>query len=321
MLVNGGMRRCGVLLLLIGIFFRVECCRAQSAESQPPRAPAYTFHIPTDEISLRFHASDQGGKPLTQLTVRDLKLSDNGKVQNHIVMLQPLDDLPIRAGFLFDVSASVLKDIDFYRSVIEIYASRLLRRGYDLAFVMQFDTDTLLMQNWTDVDSDIAAGANGIGPRPNRYAPFTSIFDSLYIACRDRWTLQSESTGNFILLFTDGEDNASHAYLSEAVDMCQRKRIAIYVFDSSRSWHSSDGYKTLNDLARQTGGRAFIHPRATDIWRDLQMMEAEQRYQYLLVYKPSELKDDGSYRRVELHCSVPGAHIATRSGYYAVARP
>ncbi|MDX6456566.1 MAG: hypothetical protein QOE55_263 [Acidobacteriaceae bacterium] len=321
MLVNDRMRHCGVLFLLISGFFRVECCLAQSAESQPPRAPAYTFHVPTDEISLRFHASDQSGKPLTELTVRDVKLSDNRKLQNHIVMLQPLDDLPIRAGFLFDVSASVLKDIDFDRSVIETYASRLLRRGYDLAFVMQFDTGTLLTQGWTDVDSDIAAGANRIGPRPNRYAPYTSIFDSLYIACRDQWTQQSESTGNFILLFTDGEDNASHAYLSEAVDMCQRKRIAIYVFDSSRSSHNSDGYKTLNDLARQTGGRAFIHPRPADIWRDLQLMEAEQRYQYLLVYKPSELKDDGSYHRVELQCSVPGARIATRSGYYAVARP
>ncbi len=321
MLVNGGMRRCGVLVLLIGVFYRVECSLAQSAESQPHRAPAYTFHVPTDEISLRFHASDQSGKPLTQLTVRDLKLSDNRKVQNHVVMLQPLDDLPIRAGFIFDVSASVLKDIEFYRSVIETYASRLLRKGYDLAFVMQFDTETLLTQSWTDVDSEIAAGSSGIGPRSNRYAPFTSIFDSLYIACRDQWTQQSELTGNFILLFTDGEDNASHAYLSEAVDMCQRKRIAIYVFDSSRSSHTSDGYKTLNDLARQTGGRAFIHPRLADIWRDLQLMEAEQRYQYLLVYKPSELVDDGSYHRVEIQCSVPGARIATRSGYYAVARP
>jgi len=265
MLVNDRMRHCGVLFLLISGFFRVECCLAQSAESQPRRAPAYTFHVPTDEISLRFHASDQSGKPLTQLTVRDgqtLRQPEGPKSYRDVATL---DDLPIRAGFLFDVSASVLKDIDFDRSVIETYASRLLRRGYDLAFVMQFDTGTLLTQGWTDVDSDIAAGANRIGPRPNRYAPYTSIFDSLYIACRDQWTQQSESPGNFILLFTDGEDNASHAYLSEAVDMCQRKRIAIYVFDSSRSSHRSDGYKTLNDLARQTGGRAFIHPRPADI--------------------------------------------------------
>ena len=315
------MRRCGVFLFLIGFFLRVERCLAQSAESQPLSTPTYTFRIPTDEISLRFHAYDDSAKPLTQLTVRDLALSDNGKVQNHIVMLQPLNDLPIRAGFLFDVSASVLKDIDFYRSVIETYASRLLRLGYDRAFVMQFDTETLLMQGWTDVDSAIAAGANAVGPRPNRYAPFTSIFDSLYVACRDQWTQESDSTGNFILLFTDGEDNASHAYLSEAVDMCQRKRIAIYILDSSRSSHSSDGHKALNDLARQTGGRAFIHPRSTDLWRDLQTMEAEQRYQYLLVYKPPELIKDGSYHRVQLQCSVPGSRIVTRSGYYAVARP
>ena len=282
-------------------------------------APPYSFHIPVDEISLRFHASDQTGKPLTQLTVRDLKLSDNGKAQSHIVTLEPQHDLPIRVGVLFDISASVVKGLDFDRSIIQIYASRLLRRNVDQAFVMQFDTKTLLAQNWTDVDSAIAAGAATIGQRPNRYDPLTAIFDSLYTTCRDQWVEQSDSTGNFILLFTDGEDNASHAYLSEAVDMCQRRHVAIYVFNRSRISHISDGYKTLNDLANQTGGRVFIHPRREDIWQDLQMIEAEQRYQYFLAYKPSELKADGSFHRIRLECLVPGARIATRSGYYAFA--
>ncbi len=258
---------------------------------------------------------------MTQLTVADLELSDNGKAQKHIVTLQSLKDLPIRAGFVFDNSASVIKDMDFYQSVIQIYASRLLRKGIDQGFVMQFDTATLVTQNWTGLDSAIAAGAAAVGPRPDRYAPLTAIFDSLYTTCRDQWTPQSESTGNFILLFTDGEDDASHAYLSEAVDMCQRKHVAIYVIDRSRSSRRSDGYKTLNDLARQTGGRVFIHPREADLWPDLEMMEAEQRNQYLLVYKPSELKADGSFHGIRLQSSVPGAHIATRSGYYAFARP
>ena len=258
---------------------------------------------------------------MTQLTVADLELSDNGEVQKHIVTLQSFEDLPIRAGFLFDISASVIKDMDFYESVIQIYASRLLRKGVDQGFVMQFDTATLVTQDWTGLDSDIASGAARVGPRPDRYAPLTAIFDSLYTTCRDQWTPQSESTGNFILLFTDGEDDASHAYLSEAVDMCQRKHVAIYVIDRSRSSRRSDGYKTLNDLARQTGGRVFIHPREADIWPDLQLMEAEQRNQYLLVYKPSELKSDGAFHGIRLQSSVPGTHIAARSGYYAFARP
>jgi Ca-activated chloride channel family protein len=103
--------------------------------------------------------------------------------------------------------------------------------------------------------------------------------------------------------------------------MCQRKHVAIYVIDRSRSSRRSDGYKTLNDLAGQTGGRVFIHPREADIWPDLEMMEAEQRNQYLLVYKPSELKADGSFHGIRLQSSVPGVHVAARSGYYAFARP
>ena len=314
------MRCRTILVLLIGILFSLKSCLAQAVQTTPTTAP-YTFHIPADEISLRFHASDPNGKPITNLTAGDLKLSDNGKAQSHIVTLQPLTDLPIRAGFLFDISASVTKDMDFYESVIQIYASRLLRKGVDQGFVMQFDTQTLVTQDWTGLDSAIASGAEGVGPRPDRYAPLTAIFDSLYTTCRDQWTAQSEPTGNFILLFTDGEDDASHAYLSEAVDMCQRKHVAIYVIDRSRSSRGSDGYKTLNDLARQTGGRVFIHPREADLWPDLQMMEAEQRNQYLLVYKPSELKADGSFHGIRLQSSVPGAHIAARSGYYAFARP
>jgi Ca-activated chloride channel homolog len=314
------MRCRTILVFLIGIWFSLRPCFTQTIQTTPTAAP-YTFHIPADEISLRFHASDPKGKPLTQLTVADLELSDNGEAQKHIVTLQSLTDLPIRAGFLFDISASVTKDMDFYQSVIQIYASRLLRRGVDQGFVMQFDTATLVTQNWTGLDSAIAAGAAAVGPRPDRYAPLTAIFDSLYTTCRDQWARQSESTGNFILLFTDGEDDASHAYLSEAVDMCQRKHVAIYVIDRSRSSHRSDGYKTLNDLARQTGGRVFIHPREADLWPDLQLMEAEQRNQYLLVYKPSELKADGSFHGIRLQSSVPGAHVAARSGYYAFARP
>jgi Ca-activated chloride channel homolog len=311
------MRCRTILVLLTGILCSLASCLAQAT----PSTPAYTFHVPADEISLRFHASDGNGKPLTKLTVADLELSDNGKAQRHIVTLQSLEDLPIRAGFLFDISASVLKDMDFYQSVIQIYASRLLRRGVDQGFVMQFDTDTRVTQNWTGLDSAIATGAATIGPRPDRYAPLTAIFDSLYTTCRDQWTQQSEPTGNFILLFTDGEDDASHAYLSEAVDMCQRRHIAIYVIDRSRSSRGSDGNKTLNDLARQTGGRVFIHPREADLWPDLQMMEAEQRNQYLLVYKPSELKADGSFHGIRLQSVVPGARIAARSGYYAFAHP
>jgi VWFA-related protein len=315
------MRRRPALFLLSG--FLLPLLAAQTPQS--PRkgaASPYTLRIPVDEISLTFHAAGPSGAPLTHLNRGDLHLSDNGKGQTNIVMLEALDNLPIRAGFLFDTSASMLGAIDFNRAIIHTYASQLLRKGYDRAFVEQFDTETFLRQDWTDSDAAIAAGAAAVGNTPDRYEPLTAIFDSLYTTCRDQWKPNpNQPTGNFILLFSDGEDDDSHAYLSEAVDMCQRTRTAIYAFIRGRHRQFSDGYRTLEDLTQQTGGRLFVDPHGGKILEDLETIEAEQRNQYRLVYKPSNFKADGSFHHIRLACSVPSSRVVTRSGYYAFPQP
>lgn len=296
-------------------------CAASSAQTIPHRSatpPQFTFHIPVNEAALRFRAWNRNGTPLTHLQVRDLEILDNGRRQNRIVLLQREQNLPIRAGFLFDASASVMRDLPLERAVLRMYASRLLRIASDRAFLEQFDTQPTLVRGWTGSVPSLTLGAEAIGPHPDRYDPLTAIFDTLYITCRDKWdSAAARNTGNFILLFTDGNDDASHAYLSEAVDMCQRKQVAIYAFDPARSPRGSDGYETLSKLTRETGGRMFIHPRADKIWPDLEEMEADQRNQYLLVYRPTNFRADGSFHRIKLKCLVPDAHISTRSGYYA----
>ena len=312
------MLRCALPLLFTALLFS----RASAQSPQP-----YTLKVPVNEIALNFHAADARGKPLAHLTRGDLRLTDNGKLQTNIVMLQEYDDLPIRAGFLFDTSASMMGALGFNRAMIHAYASLLLRKGYDRAFVEQFDTETFLRQDWTDSDAAIAAGAARVGITADRLDPLTALFDSLYTTCRDRWKpdpgrdAPDQATGNFILVFTDGEDDASHAYLSEAVDMCQRTRTAIYAMITRRPSQFSGGYRTLEDLTQQTGGRLFVHPQGDEILKDLRTIEAEQRDQYRLVYKPSNFKADSSFHRIRLQCSTPGARVATRSGYYAFPRP
>jgi VWFA-related protein len=315
------MRRRSLLVSLLSGLLALLLAAAQSPQAPPSPTP-YTLRIPVDEISLSFHASDSRGMPLTHLARNGLRLSDNGKLQQNIVMLEAWNDLPIRAGFLFDTSASMLRDIDFNRSIIRTYASELLRKGYDRAFVEQFDTDTFIRQDWTGSDPAIAAGAAAVGNRPDRYDPLTAIFDSLYTTCRDqRKPDPDQPTGNFILLFSDGEDDASHVYLSEAIDMCQRTRTAIYAIVIGRRGQFSDGYRTLQDLTQQTGGRLFLNPHGGQILQNLRIMEAEQRNQYRLVYKPSNFKANSSFHRIRLQCTVQGAHIVARSGYYAFAHP
>jgi Ca-activated chloride channel homolog len=297
---------------------------AESPQTSANSASSYTLQVSVDEVSLTFHAFDAKGMPLTHLTPADLRLSDEGKPPNRIVMLRSSENLPIRAGFLVDRSGSMREHVAANRSIISLYASRLIRKGFDRAFVMQFDMDSLIKQEWTDDQASLAAGASDIpdeGNRPYSHFVLTAIFDSLYIACRDQWTQERGMvTGNFILLFTDGEDDASHVYMNEAVDMCQRARTAIYVITNSPKSRFSDGQRTLENLAKESGGRVFLNPQSNQTWEDLQLIEAEQRNQYQLVYKPSGFKPNGAFHRVKLDCSVKGAQIIGPSGYYAFAR-
>jgi len=128
-------------------------------------------------------------------------------------------------------------------------------------------------------------------------------------------------TGNFILLFSDGVDDDSHAFPSEVVDMCQRRRVTIYAITFDRKSAFSSGQRNLEELASETGGRVFFAPKGEQLLGDLKTIEAEQRNQYRLVYKPSDFKADGKFHHVRLRCSIKGAKTVSRLGYYAFARP
>lgn len=174
----------------------------------------YTLQIGVNEVSLTFHVSDSRGNAVTDLSAADFELRDNGIRQHKIVEFHSYRNLPIRAGFLMDASQSMQTDLERDLFIANAYATRLLHKGTDRAFVMGFGTAVQVTQEWTD---DPGAIGNGLGkiPTEDYGTSGTAIFDSLYRACRDRWTSSPEQmTGNFILLFSDGVDNASHARIA-----------------------------------------------------------------------------------------------------------
>lgn len=148
----------------------------------------------------------------------------------------------------------------------------------------------------------------------------TAVIDSMYRACLNQFGRLNGASANFILLFSDGEDNASHADLSEAMEMCQRANTAIYAFRVPSESRSSDGPKTLAQVASQTGGRVFAADDSdAAIYEDLRTIEADLRDQYRLIYKPVDLKHNGAFHRIALKGPKRVESIVVRSGYYAPA--
>jgi len=306
-------------LLILAMFAHAPGGVSQTTSAPVPDAESYRFSLPVDEINLTFHAVDAHGLPVNDLNLSEIQLLDNGKPPRRILDFRLLEDYPIRAGILMDTSESMSKNLPADRAVALKYAQRLLRQQTDHAFVMAFGFISAVTQTWTGDPGALSAGVRSVTEGRQNPLGGTAMFDAIFQACHSEFgAIDQAASGNFILLFTDGEDNASRGDIRLVVDACQHANTAIYVFRAEPVSSYSSGPRNLMELASETGGRVFHDDDSeSEIESDLRIIEAGLRNQYVMVYKPAELKHDGTFHRIQLTAPNRVESIVTRSGYYA----
>ena len=306
------MRNCWPILLLL----LAPPTFAQTNILAPQFPTRYRLNVSVDEVILTFHAADAHGLPINDLKLTDLTLLDNGNPPASILNFQLQQNFPIRAGILIDTSGSMSSHLYRDQAIATQYAQQLLRQQTDQAFIMDFDRASRLIQPWTSNPTTLTTSLH----THTRGDPIggTALFDTLYAACRYQFgEIDHRTSGNFILLFSDGEDNASFLDLETAVDMCQSTNTAIYAFSSNAhdgSFHP--GTATLAQLTTQTGGAVF-HDDDPNPLADLRTIEASLRNQYRLVFRPANLAHDGAFHPIALETPDRVATLTIRSGYYA----
>jgi Ca-activated chloride channel family protein len=294
---------------------------ANIAEAQS--VSPYTLRIPVDEVSFTFHAADVHGLSITDLKLDELSLLDNGKPPRRLLALYPLQGHPIRAGILIDTSESMEKDLSGNRAIAIKATQRMLRQTSDQAFVMDFGYTWKIAQQWTSDPAALASGIRNIVAGRANPLGGTALFDAIFRTCLyDFGDIDHTASGNFILLFSDGEDNSSHSSAQETIKICQRSNTAIYAFRAEpRPGFYSSGPGNLAQLAAQTGGRVFPGPSSDDeVDHDLRAIESDLRNQYRIVFKPAEWQQDGSFHRIQLTVPERVERLTIPSGYYALLK-
>lgn len=309
---------CGILVLV----FVASPLRmySQSTSDTDQKTPSYRLSIPVDEVTLTFHAEDASGLAVNNLKLQDLTIFDDGKPPRRIDDFEPPQhDIAIRAGILIDTSESMQDHLTADKIIAIRYAQGVLRQETDKAFVTAFGYISNVMQPWTNDPGALTMGVRKVVAGRANPIGGTAIFNAIWQACQSQFGhIGHAASGNFILLFSDGEDNAGLTSLSQAVDACQQTNTAIYAFRADTEFSSSIGPKTLAELASQTGGRVFHDDDSVDqIYKDLRIIDADLRNEYHLAYQPAELKHNGSFHRIELKALEPVDSISVRSGYYA----
>jgi len=338
------------VLLLGASAIRAQQAPASSQQQQaPPSAPppppgqqgnpqtGQTFVKEVNLVDVLFTVLNRRNKLVPDLEEGDFKVFDEGKPQE-IRYFSKQTDLPLRIGMLLDTSNSIRERIKFEQDASVSFLFSVLRHNKDQAFVMTFDDEPQILQSFT---SDAGALRDQI--MGTRAGGGTAIYDAVYQACSTQLNHPPRPEGDqpdvvrrVMILISDGEDNLSTHTRAEAIELAQRTSVVIYTISTSTQWvsleetdpnktsdrkyHLTEGDKILQDLAEQTGGRAFFPYHVDDLDQSFQDIGDELRNQYSIAYQPANYVLDGRYHKIRVE--VPdhkGYQVRARRGYYARA--
>ncbi len=289
-----------------------------NAYSNPPveddPQAGFTIHKRVDEVNVLFIATDKHGKFVRDLSQKDFSILDDHKPPQSILNFRRETDLPLHLGLLIDVSGSVHGRFDFEQNAAISFLQHSIRAGFDKAFVVGFNTQTQMSQDFTDNVQLLSTGVHSL-----RDGGGTALYDAVYKICREK-LLKDRSehpVRKAIIILSDGEDNQSDVTKTQAIEMAQRAEVIIYAISTDDSGLILRGDKVLEQLAAATGGRAFFPFKVKDITHSFAAIEDELRSQYVVSYKPADFDADGRYRSIEISALKKDMQVRARKGYFA----
>ncbi|MGH9605148.1 MAG: VWA domain-containing protein [Terracidiphilus sp.] len=277
-----------------------------------------TINLGVNEVDLIFTVTDRHGHYIPNLKQSDFALLDNQRAPARIDSFHQQINLPLRVGFLIDTSTSIRQRFQFEQQAAISFLLDILKPKSDRAFVMGFDVTPNVTEDWTNDIDGLEQGIDALSPGGG-----TALYDAVYTACRDKMLDVSrgqEPVREALILISDGDDNQSRVYESEAIKECQRAETIVYSISTNWTPSRGPGDKVMAEIAEQTGGQVFFPPSVEEMSASFRSIEEELRSQYALTYTPADFKYDGSFHSIYLYCMDRRYVVRTKAGYFAPAQ-
>jgi VWFA-related protein len=287
------------------------------AQTAPQDQSIDTIRVQVNEVNLIFTVTDKKGKFITGLKRENFGLLDDGRPPVAVLHFTQQTNLPLRVGIMLDTSSSIRQRFQFEQDSAIAFLLQILHQN-DRAFVEGFDIQTDLAQDFTNNVDLLNEGIRKLRPGGG-----TALFDALYKTCRDQMLTLKETGAvrRAIILVSDGDDNYSRVEESDAIKMCQRADTIVYSISTNISPSKDKGDDILKAISEATGGQAFYPIKLEDVAIGFRNVEEELRSQYHLVYRPANLKMDGSFRTIYLQAVDPRYKVRAQKGYFSPRPP
>jgi Ca-activated chloride channel homolog len=292
---------------------------SRKSVSAAPTATSRPANIRVDKtlVLINVTVTDPLNRFVTGLEREHFRLYED-KVEQDITAFSS-EDAPISIGLVFDTSGSMGSKLQKSRqAAAEFFKTS---NPSDEFFLVQFnDRPDLTVPFTTDTDK-IQSTLTFTQSRGR-----TALLDSVYLAMHEM--KKAHNPRKAILIISDGGDNSSRyteTEIKNAVREADVQIFAIGIYEAmgnrGRTPEEAAGPSLLNELAEQTGGRAYAVDNIAELPDIAAKIGIELRNEYILGYTPRNRERDGKYRRVQVKLNqprgLPPLKAYFRLGYYA----
>ena len=227
--------------LLVLLTAGTPSVRAQAPQESDRDQSLETLKVNVDVVQLFFNVKDKKGALIPDLKKDNFQIFEDGKPQT-IKYFNAESNLPLTLGILIDSSGSQQRVLDMEKEVGGQFLQEILR-AKDEAFVISFDVNVDLLQDFTNSVHDLKVALNkarintgggggplpglGGGPIPTSTPRGTLLYDAIYLASHDE--LSHEVGRKAMVILTDGEDQGSQLRIKDAIEAAQKSDSIVYV--------------------------------------------------------------------------------------------
>ena len=153
-----------VLLCALPVWLLAQ--QAKPAPAPTPEQPSTSptiIHIPVNLVNVPLTVTDKKNRLVIMLTKDDFNAFEDGQPQA-IKYFSRETDLALRIGILIDTSNSIRDRFRFEQQAAIDFLVDTIRPGKDLAFVLGFDVEPQLVQDYTDNLEKLSAAIRSLQP-------------------------------------------------------------------------------------------------------------------------------------------------------------
>jgi VWFA-related protein len=300
------------LLFSLLVPIALPCIAMSQGIPQPGQVGSYAIRTNVDLVVLQATVRDHKGAPVPGLLKENFQVYED-KAPQQIESFSH-EDVPVTVGLVVDNSGSMRpKRTDVIAAAMAFVRSS---NPADQMFVVNFNEHVSLGLPAALPFTDNAAQLETALSR-NAVSGMTALYDA--IATGLEQLQKGKWDKKVLIVVSDGGDNASKRNLAQVLSMVNQSNAVIYTLGIFDETDEDRNPRVLSQLSRASGGEAFFPKTLQEILPICEQVAQEIRSQYSIAFVPTNRKQDGAYRTIDVKAYAPSGgrrlSVITRAGF------